>query len=86
MDQRSKFSLKGILTEFVGEDQHDDEAIKCVLKGKVQLVYIKCKVPQHAPLSSVQRKFGSFGCGRSTLCEDMVSIKCLCSWFLYIQL
>ena len=40
MDQRSKFSLQGITTDFVGEDQHDDDAIKKVLKGLVQLVYI----------------------------------------------
>ena len=40
MDQRAKFSPKGIMTEFVGEDQHDDNAIKRVTKGDVQLLFI----------------------------------------------
>uniref|UniRef100_A0A1X7V9J4 DNA 3'-5' helicase n=1 Tax=Amphimedon queenslandica TaxID=400682 RepID=A0A1X7V9J4_AMPQE len=40
MDQGSKFSLKGISMEFVGEDQHHDEAINCVLKGKGPGAYL----------------------------------------------
>ena len=40
MDQRTKFSPKGIETEFVGEDQHDDDVVKRVIRGKVQLVFI----------------------------------------------
>ena len=28
MDQRTKFSPKGIETEFVGEDQHDDDVVE----------------------------------------------------------
>ena len=40
MDQRAKFSPKGIMTEFVEEDQHDDNAIKRVTKGDVQLLFI----------------------------------------------
>ena len=40
MDQKAKFSPKGIVTEFVGEEQTDDSAIKKVLRGAVQLLYI----------------------------------------------
>ena len=40
MDQKSKFTPKGITAEFVGENQNDDAAIRSVLAGKVQLVYI----------------------------------------------
>jgi bloom syndrome protein len=40
MDQKAKFSLKGISTEFLGEDQMDQNVIKNVLMGNVQLVYI----------------------------------------------
>ena len=40
MDQKSKFSLKGIVAEFIGEDQIDKTAITRVMKGQVQLVYI----------------------------------------------
>jgi bloom syndrome protein len=40
MDQREKFSPKGITTNFVGEDQIDQTAIHNVLNGEIQLVYI----------------------------------------------
>ena len=40
MDQKAKFSPKGIITEFVGEEQTDDSAIEKVLCGAVQLLYI----------------------------------------------
>ena len=39
MDQKKKFSLSGIRTEFV-EDQADKGVICSVLKGCVQLLYI----------------------------------------------
>lgn len=39
MDQRNKFLPMGILTEFVAE-QSDEEAVKRVLNGQTQLVYI----------------------------------------------
>lgn len=39
MDQKSKFVPMGIQTEFVAE-QSDEEAVKKVLSGQVQLVYI----------------------------------------------
>lgn len=40
MDQREKFKRRGIITEFIGESQTDQTAIKNVLNGNVQLVYI----------------------------------------------
>ena len=40
MDQRDKFSPKGIITEFVGEDQVDKNVISQVIRGEVQLVFI----------------------------------------------
>ena len=40
MDQKAKFLPKGIVTEFVGEEQTDDSAIEKVLRGAVQLLYI----------------------------------------------
>lgn len=40
MDQRQKFVLKGISAEFIGEAQDDPNAIKKVLSGCIQLVFI----------------------------------------------
>ena len=40
MDQRQKFVLKGISAEFIGEAQDDPNAIKNVLSGCIQLVFI----------------------------------------------
>ena len=40
MDQKSKFSPRGIVTEFVGETQSDKSAIDRVMKGSIQLVFI----------------------------------------------
>ena len=39
LDQRSKFSPRGLSVEFVGEAQESSEAMNEVKKGKVQLVY-----------------------------------------------
>ena len=38
-DQRAKFTERGLITAFVGEDA-DHDCIKRVLSGSVQLVYI----------------------------------------------
>jgi len=40
IDQKEKFSQKGLRVEFVGEAQEDDDAIARVLNGDIQLVYI----------------------------------------------
>ena len=40
MDQREKFVLKGISAEFIGEAQDDEDAVKRVVQGSVQLVFI----------------------------------------------
>ena len=40
IDQRQKFTLKGLSVEFVGEAQTDDSSIKAVLQGRIQLVYL----------------------------------------------
>ena len=40
IDQRSKFAIHGMLTEFVGEAQTDKSVTARVLNGDVQLVYI----------------------------------------------
>ena len=40
LDQRSKFILRGIITEFVGDAQTNERALEAVLNGQVQLVYI----------------------------------------------
>ena len=40
MDQRDKFTRRGITTDFVGETQTDQIVIKRVLNGNIQLVYI----------------------------------------------
>ena len=39
LDQRSKFSPRGLSVEFVGEAQESSEALNEVEKGRVQLVY-----------------------------------------------
>lgn len=40
IDQKEKFSQKGLKVEFLGEAQENDDAIMMVLNGDVQLVYI----------------------------------------------
>ena len=40
MDQKAKFSPRGIVTDFVGEVQDSKEAVMNVLHGKAQLVFI----------------------------------------------
>ena len=40
MDQSNKFVLKGMTAEFIGETQDDPDAVKRVLNGSVQLVFI----------------------------------------------
>ena len=40
MDQTAKFSPRGLVTDFVGEAQIDNEATKRVLNGLPQLVFI----------------------------------------------
>ena len=40
MDQKARFSPKGITAEFVGEEQGDQKCIKAVISGAVQLVHI----------------------------------------------
>jgi len=40
IDQREKFTQKGLTVEFVGKVQKDEEAVLSVLNGRVQLVYI----------------------------------------------
>ena len=40
MDQRDKFTRRGITTDFVRETQTDQTVIKRVLNGNIQLVYI----------------------------------------------
>ena len=43
IEQRKKFTAKGIKTEFVGEAQVDNSAKDRVVNGQVQLVYISPK-------------------------------------------
>ena len=40
MEQRAKFSIRGLVTEFIGELQQDVEAMANVKKGTVQLLYV----------------------------------------------
>ena len=40
MEQRSKFSVKGVSSEFVGKLQQDVEAMRGVKSGTFQLLYI----------------------------------------------
>lgn len=40
LDQKSKFTPTGLSTEFVGEAQDSPQAVKTVLEGRAQLVYI----------------------------------------------
>ena len=40
IDQKDKFSRKGISTDFVGEAQEDETTVAAVIKGDIQLVYI----------------------------------------------
>ncbi len=40
IDQRAKFTLYGLTTEFLGEAQDDQSAIMNVLQGRIQLVFV----------------------------------------------
>lgn len=40
IDQRNKFTKKGIQAEFVGRGQEDTAAISAVVNGDIQLVYV----------------------------------------------
>ena len=40
IDQTKQFQGQGIIVEFVGEAQVDDDVIMAVISGKVQLMYI----------------------------------------------
>ena len=40
IDQKSRFAPVGLTAEFVGEAQEDPNAVRRVLKGQVQLVYL----------------------------------------------
>jgi len=40
IDQREKFSSKGIVVDFVGDAQRDEEVILNAIGGKIQLLYI----------------------------------------------
>ena len=40
MDQKEKFTEKGISTVLVGEAQESHDAVAAVLHGQIQLVYI----------------------------------------------
>ena len=40
MDQKARFTPKGIVAEFVGEEQTDENCIRSVITGSAQLVYI----------------------------------------------
>ena len=40
IDQHAKYTLSGLITEFVAETQCDEKAIDRVIRTEVQLVYI----------------------------------------------
>ena len=40
LDQKKRFSLKGLSVEYIGEAQKDENALSAVMQGKVQLVYM----------------------------------------------
>jgi len=40
LDQKEKFMQKGLKVDFVGEAQHNEQALEAVINGQVQLIYI----------------------------------------------
>ena len=40
MDQKNKFVPKGVIAEYVGKAQSDRDAVRAVLEGKIQLLFI----------------------------------------------
>lgn len=53
MDQRGRFTHKGLSTDFVGELQQDVASISSIKEGKVQLLYVS----PESILSNVQWRF-----------------------------
>ena len=51
MDQKSKFTPRGLVTELVGETQDYPAAVKRVVEGKVQLVFISPENSERHSLS-----------------------------------
>ena len=77
IDQKKKFSPKGITTEFVGEQQTNRDAIGHVLRGENQLVYksrehsVQSLVPKYASLEEYAQESGRAGQ------DGLPSIACL---------
>ena len=40
LDQKEKFVQKGLKVDFVGQAQHNEQALEAVINGQIQLVYI----------------------------------------------
>ena len=40
MNQKNKFVPKGVIAEYVGKAQSDRDAVRAVLEGKIQLLFI----------------------------------------------
>ena len=40
LDQKEKFLQKGLRVDFVGQAQHNEQALEAVINGQIQLVYI----------------------------------------------
>ena len=83
IEQRKKFTAKGIKTEFVGEAQIDNSAKDRVVNGQVQLLYIS---PENLLYNSrywnmlsspVYKKTYLCFCWQGSLCADLVS-----NWFV----
>ena len=69
MEQRSKFSLRGIRSEFIGQLQQDIQAFSAVQKGQAQLLYTS----PESILCNPQWKFSCISCGRGTLHHNVVN-------------
>ena len=55
LDQKTKYTLRGIKTEFVGDAQ-SDEKVEAVVNGLVLLAQTKPSLPKHVEVSCIPGK------------------------------
>lgn len=83
MDQREKFAPRGLETEFVGEAQDDEEVVKKVREGKIQLVYIS---PENLLLNPVYRGMLNSDHYKQNLVGFVIDeAHCVKTWWVHIE-
>lgn len=81
MDQKSKLVPRGLTCEFVGEAQDDEEAVKRVLAGRVQLVFISPENLIRNPAFRTMLLHNTYKQNLVALAVD--EAHCVATWLVY---